>query len=58
MSGDAEGEWMEASRGPSIDGSGTVLAFASRHPIDTLDRANDYDLFVSVTDGNVRTEKE
>ncbi len=57
MSGDAEGEWMEASRGPSIDGSGTVLAFASRHPIDTLDRANDYDLFVSVAASAIRSEK-
>ena len=47
QSEDAAGGWMEASRGPSIDSSGTVLAFASRHPIDMLDRGDDYDLFVS-----------
>ena len=57
QSEDAAGEWMEASRGPSIDGSGTVLAFTSRHPIDMLDRGDDYDLFVSLPDGNVRTAK-
>ena len=57
MSEDEAGEWMEASRGPSIDASGAVLAFTSRHPIDTLDRGDDYDVFVSLPDGNVRTAK-
>jgi Tol biopolymer transport system component len=57
ISADGAGEWMEASRGPSIDGSGAVVAFASRHPIDALDRRDDYDLFVRLTEGSVRTEK-
>ena len=57
MSADATGEWMEGSRGPSIDGSGDVLAFASRHPIDALDTGDDYDLFVSVKDESVGTGK-
>jgi hypothetical protein len=40
------GGWMEPSIGPALSGSGDVLAFSSRHPIDVLDRANDFDLFV------------
>jgi Tol biopolymer transport system component len=38
--------WSEPSIGPSIDGTGAVIAFSSRHPRDSLDDANDYDLFV------------
>jgi Tol biopolymer transport system component len=45
---DDSGAWMEASRGPALDGSGHVLAFASRHPIDTLDLGDDFDVFVKV----------
>jgi Tol biopolymer transport system component len=48
VSGDEAGGWMEASRGPALDGSGRVLAFSSRHPTDALDRADDYDLFVTI----------
>jgi Tol biopolymer transport system component len=38
--------WSEPSLGPSIDGTGAVIAFSSRHPRDSRDEANDYDLFV------------
>jgi Tol biopolymer transport system component len=51
VSGDDAGGWMEGSRGPALDGSGQVLAFASRHPIDALDRGDDFDLFVQVEPG-------
>ena len=38
--------WMEASIGPAVDGTGTVIAFSSRHPLDARDDRDDYDLFV------------
>ena len=38
--------WMEPSLGPATDGTGTVIAFASRHPLDQADDRHDYDLFV------------
>jgi Tol biopolymer transport system component len=38
--------WSEPSLGPSVDGTGDVIAFSSRHPRDSRDDANDYDLFV------------
>ena len=41
-----EEEWMENSRAPSLDDTGRVLAFGSRHPIDGRDRAHDEDLYV------------
>lgn len=47
VSGDAEGEWMEPSGGPSIDARGSVIAFSSRHPTDVLDKKNDFDLYVA-----------
>ena len=46
VSGDAEGEWMESSAGPSIDARGSVVAFSSRHPTDASDKRNDFDLYV------------
>jgi Tol biopolymer transport system component len=45
-SGDEDGEWMAPSRSPSLNGTGSVLVFASRHPINRSDVANDDDLFV------------
>ena len=42
---DAE-EWMESSRGPSLDGTGRVLVFGSRHPINGRDDNDNEDLFV------------
>ena len=38
--------WMEPSIGPAVDGTGTVTAFSSRHPLDARDDRDDYDLFV------------
>jgi Tol biopolymer transport system component len=46
MSEDSLGGWMEASAGPAIDGTGGVVAFSSRHPVDGDDREEDFDLFV------------
>ncbi len=46
LSGDEDGGWMEPSGGPSIDGSGAVVAFSSRHPTDASDKKNDFDLYV------------
>jgi len=42
--------WSEPSVGPSVDGTGTVIAFSTRHPIDANDDRNDYDLFVWATE--------
>ena len=39
-------EWMENSRAPSLDGSGRVLLFGSRHPVDAGDTDYDEDLFI------------
>lgn len=39
-------EWMENSRAPSLDGSGRVLLFGSRHPVDAGDTDHDEDLFI------------
>jgi Tol biopolymer transport system component len=41
-----DGEWMGNSRAPSLDDTGRVLAFGSRHPMNGRDEADDEDLFV------------
>jgi hypothetical protein len=46
LSADADAGWSEPSRMPILDGSGSIIAFASRRPIDDDDRGDDYDLFV------------
>jgi TolB protein len=46
ISADKTGAWMEASGGPALDGSASVIAFSSRHPTDADDRRNDFDLFI------------
>jgi len=46
ISEDELGGWMEPSAGPSLDATGRVAAFSSRHPVDAADRARDFDLFV------------
>lgn len=46
VSRDATKEWMEPSTGPAINGSGKVVVFSSRHPIETSDTNNDFDLFI------------
>ena len=38
--------WSEPSVGPGVDGTGTVIAFSSRHPRESRDDGDDYDLFV------------
>jgi Tol biopolymer transport system component len=43
---DELGGWMDWSAGPAIDGSGRIVAFSSRHPIDAADQQQDLDLFV------------
>lgn len=45
--------WMEESGGPAMSGRGDVLAFTSRHPSDSRDGANDFDLFIAVRTGGV-----
>jgi Tol biopolymer transport system component len=48
ISADAEEEWMERSRGPSLDGTGRVIAFSSRHPRNIEDEQLDEDLYIWV----------
>jgi Tol biopolymer transport system component len=57
ISGDANSSWLEESTSPALDGTGTVLAFASRHPTGPLDLTNDFDLFVRVVPGALRARK-
>jgi hypothetical protein len=47
ISGDPEGVWMEPSSGPSLDATGSVISFSSRHPTDASDKQNDFDLYVA-----------
>jgi Tol biopolymer transport system component len=47
LSRDPKTAWMEPSVGPAISGDGTLVAFSSRHPIDSNDVANDFDLFIT-----------
>jgi Tol biopolymer transport system component len=42
--------WREPSIGPAIDGTGTIIAFSSRHPRDSRDDGDDFDLFVRLPD--------
>jgi Tol biopolymer transport system component len=46
LSEDPASGWMEASIRPAIDGTGAVIAFSSSHPIDSSDKAHDFDLFI------------
>lgn len=43
-----DGEWMAASRSPSLDHAGGVLVFSSRHPVDDADLMNDDDLYIQM----------
>jgi Tol biopolymer transport system component len=45
---DGVNEWTEESRAPSLDGTGRVIAFVSRHALNDSDDAHDEDLFVWV----------
>ena len=42
-------EWMESSRGPSLDDTGRLLAFMSTHPSSPGDEGHDEDLFITRT---------
>jgi Tol biopolymer transport system component len=44
-------EWMANSRAPSLDHSGRLLVFGSRHPVDAQDSHYDEDLFVMKSSG-------
>ena len=44
-SGDEHEGWMESSRGPSLDETGHLLSFTSRHPSSPRDERNDEVLF-------------
>jgi Tol biopolymer transport system component len=46
VSSDNGEEWMEESRAPSMDRSGHIVVFGSRHPVGPRDRGHDEDLFV------------
>lgn len=46
VSADAAEEWMESSRGPSLDQTGRVIAFSSRHPRNIQDEQYDEDLYI------------
>lgn len=46
VSTDIGEEWMENSRAPSLDDSGHVLAFGSRHPVNGRDEGRDEDLYI------------
>jgi Tol biopolymer transport system component len=43
---DREEEWMESSRGPSLDETGRMLTFASTHSRSLDDEEHDEDLFI------------
>jgi len=47
LSADPHAGWMEPSGSPAVDGSGRVIAFASRHPIAPDDTGNDFDAVVA-----------
>ena len=46
VSTDIREDWMENSRAPSLDGTGHVVAFGSRHPINERDEGRDEDMYV------------
>jgi hypothetical protein len=47
--------WWNASSGVASDGTGRVVAFSSREPIDDADLDHDDDLFVDVLPGAAET---
>ena len=42
--------WLDPSGGAAINGTGDVVAFSSRHPIDADDTNNDFDLFIWISE--------
>jgi Tol biopolymer transport system component len=49
--------WMEASAAPATNATGSVFAFSSRHPVDSDDMDNDFDLFVRALDAPALTKR-
>ena len=47
--GASNSSWMEPSRRPLLDGSGYVLIFSSRHPVEPGDVGFDDDLFIQMS---------
>jgi Tol biopolymer transport system component len=43
---DGSAPWWEASAGATIDETGSVVLFSSRHPMNAADLGYDYDLFI------------
>ena len=43
---DSGGDWMEYSRAPSLDASGRIVVFVTRHPVDDRDEGHDEDLLI------------
>ncbi len=58
VSGAPGAGWLEPSGGPAVDGSGSVVAFSSRHPTGSADAKNDFDLFVATYAADLNTETQ
>jgi len=43
---DSGGDWMEYSRSPSLDGTGRLVVFVTRHPFAGADVGYDEDLVI------------
>ena len=54
VSTDIGDTWMDNSRAPSLDASGRLIAFASRHPVSARDERCDEDVFVYRRDSGTR----
>lgn len=54
LSGDASGGWMAPSLFPTIDPTGSVMAFSSCQPTGPGDLAHDLDAFVIETGAGAR----
>jgi Tol biopolymer transport system component len=52
------GGWAEESGTPQLDGSGQIVAFTSRHPIDERDVRNDFDLFIHMPASSTPTARD
>lgn len=55
---EAGGPWWEPSIGPTLDATGRIIAFSSRHPMDDDDLGSDFDLIVyAIVDGGTSTRR-
>jgi Tol biopolymer transport system component len=55
LSSDSQAGWMEPSGSSTLDASGRVVVFSSRHPMGDDDTGNDFDLFVATRCGDGKT---